>query len=715
MAATVINGLTNVTLANDNTGFSVWKRDGTGGTPSAISETDVFLQGTGACSVKVSNQGVVLAYGASLDLSATDTHVYIWANMLAGPLMKPVGNTALPGLGIFIGYDASISGSNYDIWAVDGADTYPGGWVRYVLDVSKTPTISSGTAALASVDWIGMYCNTQPNVAKFDNLVIDRIDYTTGAGLRVYGTSTTDDTFGDILAEDEGTIANKYGIVTSKEGIIYVRGSIELGDDTGTNACNLTDVDKVIVMEDPKFVHGTPLETGTVTTADATGVTLTDTAATFQTNGVEVGDVVYNSTDGGAGIVTSITSETVLVCAAGLAGGTNDDFGSGDSYEVSSYEAATSSAIWNLNVVGNGTGSTTVQWGKKVGSGDTAQGRNGLTIIGNGAKTSMDFDDGNANSVLIYGSSIRNVQGTLSWGTNSAHELIGCTIDQCSQFDPVGGIVQRNNTYSGHTTDNSGALLWNSSIDIKNCNFLANTDATNDPSGIEHATVTILESGTITTADAPGTTLIDSAATFITNGVAADDSVTNITDGSTARVVSIDSETQLTTTALTGGSGNDYGSSDSYSVGDQETYDNLQFSGNDFDVYCSDAQDSLTVSKTNGANPASYDTAGQVVNFIGSVTVQITIVTAGGTGISGVQVSVYLSSDNSEVINTTTNGSGVASGAFSGSTPANCYIRWRKSSTGSTRYFSGSATGVIASGTGITAQYIMQVDNIAAA
>lgn len=638
MVATIVSGLTNVSLVNDNTGFSVWKRDGTGGTPSAISETDVFLQGTGACSVKVSNQGVVLAYGASLDLSASNTHVYIWANMLAGPLMHDRAD-ALPGLGIFLGYDASISGTNYDIWAVDGADTYPGGWVRYVIDVSKTPTISNGTAALNSVDWVGMYCNTQPNTAKFDNLVIDRIDYTTsGTGLRVYGTSTTDDMWQDILDADEGTVGNKYGVATSKEGIIYLRGSIEFGDDVGTNAANLTDVDKVIVVENPTYYNGTA-------EADC------------------------------------------------LASGFNQ-----------------------YRIVGNGTGATTVTWGKKVGSGDTAQGRNGLLYINNAPGTQFDWDDGNANTVQMYGSTWRGFDGTtFSWGTNTAHEMIGCTIDQCAQFDPVGGIVMRNNTFSGHTTDNSGALLWNSSIDIKNCNFLANTDGTNDPSGIEHSAVTIVESGTITTADGPGTTLIDSAATFITNGVAADDSVTNITDGSTARVVSIDSETQLTTTALTGGTGNDYGSSDSYSVGDQETYDNLQFSGNDFDVYCSDAQDSLTVSKTNGANPASYDTAGQVVNFIGSVTVQITIVTAGGAGISGVQVSVYLASDNSEVINTTTNGSGVASGAFSGSTPANCYIRWRKSSTGSTRYFSGSATGVIASGTGITAQYIMQVDNIAAA
>lgn len=55
------------------------------------------------------------------------------------------------------------------------------------------------------------------------------------------------------------------------------------------------------------------------------------------------------------------------------------------------------------------------------------------------------------------------------------------------------------------------------------------------------------------------TTLTAAASTFITDGVlAAGDLVFNTTDNSTATIVSIDSETQITTTALTGGSDNSY-------------------------------------------------------------------------------------------------------------------------------------------------------------
>lgn len=403
MAATVINGLTNVTLANNNTGFSVWKRDGTGGTPSAISETDVFLQGTGSCSVRVSNQGVALAYGTGgLNLSASGTHVYIWANMLAGGLMA---NRASNGLCIILSSDATLStGSNYSMWAVDGADTYPGGWVRYVIDISKTRTTGAGTLNLSSVQHIGMYCDTRPNTAKFDNLVIDRIDYAVaGNGLRVYGTSTTDDLFQDILDADEGTINNKYGIVTSKEGIIYVRGTIELGDDTGTNAATLTDTDKVVVFETPTYYDG--------------------------------------------------TSEAQCI----------------------------SSTFQQLKIVGNGTGATSVTLGKKVGTGDTASGRNGLTFIESGSPVTVDFDDGNANTVNVYGSTFFGITGGLSWGTNTAHECIGNSFSSSTQFDPVGGIEIRNCSFVG-TADVDAALLWNSNIDIKNTNFIANTTG----AGIEH-------------------------------------------------------------------------------------------------------------------------------------------------------------------------------------------------------------------------------------
>ena len=635
MVATVTNALTSVSLVNDNTGFTVWKRDGTGGTPSAISETDVYLQGTGACSIKVSNQGIVLAYGTGgLNLSATGTHVYIWVNMLAGGLMATRANN---GLCVCLSSDATLSsGSNYSFWAVDGSDTYPGGWVRYVIDVSKTRTTGAGTLNLSSVQHIGMYCDTRPNVAKFDNLVIDRIDYTThGTGLRVYGTSTTDATWADILAADEGTIGNKYGVVTSKEGIIYVRGTIELGDDVGTNAATLTDTDSIVVFESPQYYNGT------------------------------------------------------------------------------SVVDAVSTSFQQFKVVGNGTGATSVTFGAKVGSGDTASGRNGVTFVQSSAPVTIDFDDGNANTVLVYGSSFQGISGGLSWGTNTNHESIGNSFSGCTTFDPVGGIVIRDCSFIGVYDDGTAdastraALLWNSSMDIKNSNFIANSHSSSDVAyGVEHDAIDSVASGTVTTADATGTTLIDSAASFLST-VAVNDYVYNETDSSYGQVSSVDSNTQVTLSALTGGTDNDFDISDAYSISPAVTYDGLTFSSNEKDVYNS-TTDALFVSKSNGSNPATND---GIVQFLGAVTVTITVLDVNNSPVQNAQTTVRLSSDNSSILNTDTNASGVASTSYTGATPATVLIKVRKSSPGDTRYQNYSTTGTIGTG-GLDVTVVLVEDGV---
>lgn len=626
MAATVTNGLTNVTLANNNTGFSVWKRDGTGGTPSAISETDVFIQGTGACSVKVSNQGIVLAYATGgINLSASGTHVYIWANMLAGGLMA---NRASNGLCVCLSSDATLTtGSNYSFWAVDGADTYPGGWVRYVIDVSKTRTTGAGTLNLSSVQHIGMYCDTRPNVAKFDNLVIDRIDYAVaGTGLEVTGTSTTDDLFGDILAADEGTVGNKYGIVTSKEGIIYVRGAINLGDISGAVSSTHTDIDKTVVFESPKYYNG------------------------------------------------------------------------------SSVVDAVSTTFQQFNIYED-TGTTSVTLGKKVGTGDSASGRNGVTFIQSDVAVTMDFDVGGVSDTNIYGSTFQGITGGLNWGTDTTHECIGNNFSGCTQFNPGSVIVRACNFIN--TSSTAGALLWNSNINIQKSGFFANTTG----AGIEHNTWNGTASGTVTTADATGTTLIDSAASFLSTA-AVNDIVYNETDQSYGTITSVDSNTQVTISTLTGGTDNDFDLSDAYSIATPFTYTDLVFSGNTNDVdNTTSPANVVAISKTGTSNPATFP-SGDFVVIQGSVTVTINVKDTDGNAISGVQTGVYVTSDRTELLNTDTNGSGVASTSYAGSTPVQVEVRCRKASSGSTKYINYSSIQNIASGTGLTLDVTLREDTI---
>ena len=75
---------------------------------------------------------------------------------------------------------------------------------------------------------------------------------------------------------------------------------------------------------------------GAATAADATGTQLTDADSPqgqFVTNGVQIGDTIRNVTDGSAARVTEIVSETVLRHTP-LAGGTGNDWGVADVYEI---------------------------------------------------------------------------------------------------------------------------------------------------------------------------------------------------------------------------------------------------------------------------------------------------------------------------------------------------------------------------------------------
>ena len=77
----------------------------------------------------------------------------------------------------------------------------------------------------------------------------------------------------------------------------------------------------------------TSTESGTITTPDTNGVTLTDSTALFVTNGVLPGATVVNFTDQSVATVVSVDSETQLTCYS-LADGTDNQFDSADVYKV---------------------------------------------------------------------------------------------------------------------------------------------------------------------------------------------------------------------------------------------------------------------------------------------------------------------------------------------------------------------------------------------
>jgi hypothetical protein len=88
-------------------------------------------------------------------------------------------------------------------------------------------------------------------------------------------------------------------------------------------------VDVVTVAEDGEE---TTIGGGEATSSNG-GTQLTDTNATFQTDGVAVGDVVKNLTDGSKAAITGISSETVITHDA-LSGGSGNDWQVDDVYAI---------------------------------------------------------------------------------------------------------------------------------------------------------------------------------------------------------------------------------------------------------------------------------------------------------------------------------------------------------------------------------------------
>jgi len=147
------------------------------------------------------------------------------------------------------------------------------------------------------------------------------------------------------------------------------------------------------------------------------------------------------------------------------------------------------SNFYTLTLQGNSTANTTVSFGTKIGTGETAVGNAGIVFrSANKATTPFQIDclGSNINSYGFYACIFQD--GGLTKfdkiSTNTA-ELISCSWNNMNQVD-VNDAFVRKCTFSGYTPDTIGALKWNGSIDIKGCAFNANTDATNNPAAIEH-------------------------------------------------------------------------------------------------------------------------------------------------------------------------------------------------------------------------------------
>ncbi len=255
MAISVTTDLVDVSTADLTTSGGTWYR--LSGTSSAnpAADADAYVQGSGCIANKMGSTfgatdvGGHFNHTTTFDLSG-GKHLFYWRQIVTPGNMLTKANQ-----GITIGLTntsttstSAWSTTNYKKWYMDGSDTMPitPGWVPYTLDAAQAADVSAGTLTLASVKNIGFICRQNSGITTtVSNQFVDAVRAGTGVTLTT-SAGTDVATFDSIFAVDNLT-ANRWGVLTQRDGIYYGSGKLNVGATNQTNVCNLVDSDQVFI------------------------------------------------------------------------------------------------------------------------------------------------------------------------------------------------------------------------------------------------------------------------------------------------------------------------------------------------------------------------------------------------------------------------------------------------------------------------------------
>jgi len=656
MALAISTDLVVVTAADTNTGWTKF------GTTTPATEPDYFAQGTGCVSLIFGNpKGGTYDIGASTIDFNSGTHqdklVYVWMRIATPSLIDAI---SAGGMYVILGSGTTAPGTAAGVWSawtVDGSNTIVGtdGWICYVIDPQSTPsTTYGGGVDLNAVRHFGGAHEGSSGSAKGQVFGIDAIYYGRGELYITGAVATAGEGFKEAAALDFGVIGTRYGIITEKRGIYYVRGKLILRTKVNTNAsANWTvavsgNVVTVTVPAGHGFASNQKINTNASWTINTFMNSLTD--KTITVTGTTT--FTFALTQGNQGATGETGTSASVVGNVGFS-----SYGESVVFETPHYYNGTAATIvksipdasvgsvagadgktsYNgLAILGDSVGRVTVDFGVLVGS---AQGRSGPIfssyknpLLSTPARTLCTVTvDANVNNLSIYGTVFNNLEGAIDLqGTNiDDDDCFGNTFNGCGRIDS--NMEIRNcsivNSVSGAT---DGAYLWNSTTNLQTCNFV------NCSRGI------VFESST----------------------------------------------------------------------GTPFSFSNISFSGNTYDVR-NETGAAIVINYTGGTTPTYENSGGGSSTTVSaSVTVTVTVVDKNDSPIGSAQVGVYVGT--TEVINADTTGSGIATANYSGALPANAIYKVRKTSTGGTRYTPVSGPAVIDATNGMSVKVVLYVDPAAA-
>lgn len=132
---------------------------------------------------------------------------------------------------------------------------------------------------------------------------------------------------------------------------------------------------------------------------------------------------------------------------------------------------------------------------------------------------------------------------------------------------------------------------------------------------------------------------------------------------------------------------------------------------NDSTILVSRTSGVVTINITGGGDTPTYKSAGATVVINNSVAVSVIVKDTAGYIIENVRVGIYVTADDTEILNALTNASGVVGTSYDYLSDTDIYIRARKASSGDTKYIDYSSTGTITS-TGLSATITLIEDTV---
>jgi hypothetical protein len=197
-----------------------------------------FIQGSAAYGFDLDIETLTEVFTPSANLNLSGQTVWIWLYSLTQSFLDTWANG-----GITCRLD---DGTNYSEWYLTGSDRpSAGGYVRLCFSTGTTPDAISGTLNLSSVntiefDFIGVTKSKLP-----ENVFIDYLQYgADGTGMTMTGGSfATPETFADVEGDD---VTAAIGMISESNGVYYLNGPIEFGDNSGTGNAYFADTNQLL-------------------------------------------------------------------------------------------------------------------------------------------------------------------------------------------------------------------------------------------------------------------------------------------------------------------------------------------------------------------------------------------------------------------------------------------------------------------------------------